>query len=253
MGSQTNEEYLEIQNFSEAVQRKSTQFKNAPGGVQLAVNASFGRIGGVEKILGYAQLGNTITTSSSSSTTSTSTSTSTSSSSTTTSEIEILVDYYPESNYNNGSAVYADVPGIGQSFTATGGILDSVQFYLIKVGVPTGNATCKIYAESHATAFGTDSLPTGSSLASCTYDVATIPDDDFHLIEFKFTGENKITLVNGTKYICRLEYTGGDEENFVGFGFDDSSPSHAGNSVLLVGEWGADPLIDCIFYVYKDG
>jgi hypothetical protein len=82
MTTNSSEKSFEIVDFSNAIQRKTTQFMRLPNQVNLAVNASFARIGGVEKIAGYNQMGNTITTSSS---TSTSTSTSTTSSSTTSS------------------------------------------------------------------------------------------------------------------------------------------------------------------------
>lgn len=81
----TNETPFEIIDLSGAVQRDTTEFLQKPNEVNLAVNASFGRIGGVEKSSGYTQIGNTITTSSSSTSTSTSTSSSTSTSTSTSS------------------------------------------------------------------------------------------------------------------------------------------------------------------------
>ena len=81
MATNINEKKYEVDNFSEAVQRKTTKFQTTSNSVDLSVNARFDRIGGVEKIKGYDILGNTITTSTSSSSTTTSTTTSTSSSS----------------------------------------------------------------------------------------------------------------------------------------------------------------------------
>lgn len=78
MATLIQEQFVEITDFSGAIQRKSTQFLQKSNQVDLATNADFGRIGGIEKSAGYTQIGNTITTS-------TSTSTSTSSSSSTTS------------------------------------------------------------------------------------------------------------------------------------------------------------------------
>lgn len=84
MATSSNEKSLEIKDFSGATQRKSTKFLAKGNQQELGINASYRRIGGVEKIPGYSQLGNTITTSSTTSTTSsTSTSTSTSTSSST--------------------------------------------------------------------------------------------------------------------------------------------------------------------------
>lgn len=79
----TNEKDYEVTDLSGGVQRKSTKFTQKSNQVDLAVNTSFRRIGGIEKIKGTSRLGNTITTSSTSSTTSTSTSTSSSTSSST--------------------------------------------------------------------------------------------------------------------------------------------------------------------------
>lgn len=80
MSTNIDEKIIDIDNLSGAIQRKSTNFQVASGEVSLAINATFERIGGVEKIKGYEQLGVAITT-----TTSTSTSTSTTTSSTSTS------------------------------------------------------------------------------------------------------------------------------------------------------------------------
>lgn len=91
MPTLTDEKFFELTDFSGAIQRQTTKFIKKDNQVALAVNASFERLGGVQKVLGYTQVGNTITTTSSSTTTSTtstsstSTSTSSSSSSSTTS------------------------------------------------------------------------------------------------------------------------------------------------------------------------
>lgn len=90
MATDIGEKPYQVYDLSGGIQRKSTKFVKKANQVDLSVNASFGRIGGVEKIKGIDRLGNTITTTSSSttstttSTTSTTTTTSTSTSSTTT-------------------------------------------------------------------------------------------------------------------------------------------------------------------------
>lgn len=88
MPTQTDEEKIEKSDFSGAVQRKTTKFvkSEADNQVELGINVDFSRrIGGIEKIKGYEQLGNTITTSSTSTSTSSSSSTSTSTSTSTSS------------------------------------------------------------------------------------------------------------------------------------------------------------------------
>lgn len=82
MSTNIDEQLLEIDNFSGGIQRKSTKFQRAPGEVNLAINASFDRIGGVKKVTGYSKIGSDISTTSTSTTSSTTTSTSTSSSTT---------------------------------------------------------------------------------------------------------------------------------------------------------------------------
>src|SRR5688500_6260723 len=116
-----------------------------------------------------------------------------------------LVDSYSEINQNtsdttNSSFRYWE----GQSFTGDGSTLNNVQFFQHKVNSPTGNAVVYIYA--HSGTFGTSSTPTGSPLAvSDNVDVSTFPSS-FGLITYNFSGANKITLVNGTKYIALFYY-----------------------------------------------
>lgn len=83
MATNLTEKNKDLKDVSGGVQTKTTQFLRKDNQVESATNVSFGPIGGIEKIEGYSQLGNTITTSSTSSSTTSSTSTSTSTSSTT--------------------------------------------------------------------------------------------------------------------------------------------------------------------------
>lgn len=127
-------------------------------------------------------------------------------------------NFYPLGNGINTS--------IGHSFTATGGVLDNVKFYLKKAGSPTGNAVAKIYA--HSGTYGTDSAPSEAALATSTnFNVSTLTGS-FVLTTFTFTGGNKIVLTEGTRYIAVIEYSGGDVSNYVDVA-TDSSPSHGGN------------------------
>lgn len=159
-----------------------------------------------------------------------------------------IVDSYSESNRNTDTAG----PNRGQSFTGDGGVLNSAKFYLYKAGSPTGNSRAKIYA--HSGTFGTSSIPTGSALAtSDDIDISTFSTSQ-QLVTFTFSGANKITLDNGTKYIVVIEidYTPSDP-NYIWIGLDTSSPSHNGNySFFSSGTWTPDSSIDMCFYVYKD-
>lgn len=168
-----------------------------------------------------------------------------------------IVDSYSESNYSGaGDEIQIDngiinSSGGAQSFTGDGGVLNSAKFYLRKVGSPTGNGVAKIYA--HTGTFGTSSLPTGAALAtSNTFDVSTLTTS-LALATFTFSGAEKITLTNTTKYVATFEYSNGDASNLIEAGFDSTSPSHGGNSSYKSDvDWFALDTLDLCFYVYKD-
>ena len=85
MATSINEKGTEIKDFSLGTQRATTKFVGKQAQQELGVNADYSRIGGIQKIAGYSQLGNTITTSSTSTSTSSSTSSTTSTSTSTSS------------------------------------------------------------------------------------------------------------------------------------------------------------------------
>ena len=167
-----------------------------------------------------------------------------------------IVDSYSESNLD--SVLPLSQPtyyqAVGQSFTGDGGTLNSVKFYLTKwIGSPTGNATVDIY--THSGTFGTSSVPTGISLAtSGNFDVSAITAilPSFELISFTFSGDNKIVLENGTRYVVIISHDGTDA-NCIAVGIDDTSPAHSGNMCLkFSGIWYSTSIYDACFYVYKD-
>jgi len=168
-----------------------------------------------------------------------------------------LIDSYSESNQDASELVNSEGEiRVGQSFTnSITGILDSAKFYLKRGGsggLPTGNATVTIYAETHATAYGTDSLPTGSILAtSATFDVSTLTTS-YQLITFNFVGAQRISLNASTYYCVIFNYSGGDSTNYVAVGGDDSSPTASGNNIWynVVNDWKYRNTRDTCFYVY---
>lgn len=165
----------------------------------------------------------------------------------------VIIDSHTEDNYDAGNyGLYGLTNGHkGQSFTGDGKKINSVEFYLKKgLGSPSGNAYAEIYA--HDGTFGTSSVGTGDSLAmSGSVDVSSI-GDSYSLIEFDFTGANKITLESGTHYVVVVKYTDGDESNYLHVGADVLSPSHNGNSCSYNGsEWSYGEQ-DYVFYVYGD-
>ena len=155
---------------------------------------------------------------------------------------------YSESNQDSTTDINDTIIGVAQSFTGTGGILSSCQFYLKKSGSPTGNAVAKIYA--HSGTFGTSSIPTGAALAtSDNFDVSTLTTS-FALTTFTFSNNaNWFTLVNATNYVVAIEYTG-TSSDFIQIGYDGSAPGHGGNySSLTTTTWTPVSGRDVCFYV----
>jgi hypothetical protein len=157
---------------------------------------------------------------------------------------DYIIDSYPTSNHDavwNLGYIYQK---IGHSITGDGRPLDKIQWYLYKVGNPSGNSTAYLY--EHSGTFGTSSVPTGSALAtSSTYEVSNLTGDP-QLISFTFS--SPYTLVNGTNYVITLEYGNGSSGNLVFMCSDTSSPSHAGNDCFYAGSWIASALEDLVFY-----
>jgi len=159
-----------------------------------------------------------------------------------------IIDSYSESNADNGGTSAQQ----GQSFTGDGGVLNFSKFSMSKIGSPTGTAVVKIYA--HSGTFGTSSVPTGSPLAtSGTFDVSTLTTSS-QLITFTFSGGEKITLINGTKYVVTLEISEyiSSWPDYVVLDLDAFAPSHAGNYSYVSGENWTFGTWDLCFYVYKD-
>jgi hypothetical protein len=165
----------------------------------------------------------------------------------------VVDDTYTGSVDGGGQIDAAEAVAGCQAFTSTGGTLYSMKFTLRKGGsgqAPTGNMAAVLYAETHATAFGTDSVGTGSVLATSeTLNTATGLTTDYAEYEFLFTGANKYTLVSGTTYMACISYTGGDANNQVDMAYDTTSPGHAGNYAEFT-PWAAYVAGDALFSVY---
>ena len=165
---------------------------------------------------------------------------------------EVTVDSYSESNRDNDADIGSDAHlslYIGQSFTGDGSTLKSATLYLKAVGFPTGIVYVSIYA--HSGTYGSTGIPTGESLAtSVELDVSTF-DTDYALINFEFTGENQIELVDGTHYFLVIDgFTTAIPENRIQSGQDRYSSTHGGNKGRYTsGAWIAEDE-DLVFYVY---
>lgn len=159
-------------------------------------------------------------------------------------------DRYDFSNQNN--TAYRN-NYIGQAFTGSGEKLNSIALSVAKSGSPTGNAVIQIYNETHSTAFGTDSIPTGSILAtSDNFDVSALTTSSA-VKSFTFSGANQITLTNGSKYVAVLYYNFPDINNYITVGIDSTSPTHAGNYITSAdgSSWTPNATMDIVFLIFK--
>jgi hypothetical protein len=165
-----------------------------------------------------------------------------------------LVDSYSESNANTATGIEnisGYVSQIAESFTGDGGILNSVKFHLAKYSSPTANMYAHIYA--HTGTFGVNGIPTGSPLAVSDAVSSTTLPTPAALVNFTFSGANKIQLSAGTKYFVALYYEGTYQYSGVSISIDSSSPTHPGNyAYLLDGSWDSLNNYALCFYVYRD-
>jgi hypothetical protein len=141
--------------------------------------------------------------------------------------------------------------GGAQSITGDGNKLTSVTLKLRKVGSPTGNAVVKLY--THSGTFGTSSVPTTPLLAtSKNFDVSTLTTS---LADYKieFDDSEFYTLVNTTKYVIAIEYSGGTASDYIELGYD-AAGAHGGNMSTYNGSvWSAVAADDLFFYVRTNG
>ncbi len=163
-----------------------------------------------------------------------------------------LVDSY--TNYQGADGIGFGYWGIGQSFTGNGGVLDNVQLYIARTNNAIGTVYARIYAETHATAFGTDSKPTGTALAVSDGINVGEMSKSISFKQFTFSGANRITLANGTKYVVTLEWRGNPSTyDLINVGYRYTSATHAGNlsDQNNTSTWTARATVDMCFKVYE--
>ncbi len=157
-------------------------------------------------------------------------------------------------SYSIGSSTQrfnsASLVRYGQTFTAASYFtLDSCQFFLQKVGSPTGNFTAKIY--NIIGTFGTTSIPTGNHLAeSDPIDISTISTSSA-LVTFTFSGANRIFLALGN-FAIALENNSQavDASNYIAFFIDQTTVTHPGNIANYIsGTWTANASNEARFVV----
>lgn len=141
--------------------------------------------------------------------------------------------------------------GIAQSFAGVNGTWSSVLVKLSKLGAPTGNITCFLYA--HSGTFGSSSIPTGAPLATSEpVDIASIVAGSDFVYKFRFLDE--FLLVGGTEYVFSIEYTGGDGANHLIVRYDTTVNTPTGNkSTLAAAVWSAQAGDDMVFFIATGG
>ncbi len=171
-----------------------------------------------------------------------------------------LVDSYSETNQDTNTVSlyngwYSDA---SQSFTSTGGVLNSFKMNLAKGGNPPGTMVAVLYTHSgtYGTGTPTGAYPGGALAISDTVSTSVL-STSFALITFTFSGANKYAMTNGTKYFIGVRYedAGSNASNLVYYGIDASSPTHAGNFCrrdYTTQNWVNQNTWDAPFYVYKD-
>jgi hypothetical protein len=138
-----------------------------------------------------------------------------------------IIDMYDEINQNTFINIY-DRTIVGQSFTGDGQTLDTVSFYLYKMGSPTGNCYARI--SGHSGTYGTSSISTGVILATSNPRVTNEITSSYSYFTFTFPEEEKIILESGVNYCVEMFYEYADGLNRPTLGIDDSSPTHSGNA-----------------------
>lgn len=166
----------------------------------------------------------------------------------------VVVDSYSETNRNTDFSPFHSATNnyLGQTFQASlSGYLMTFKFYLKLNGTPTGTMLAKLYA--HTGTFGTNGQPTGSALATSDYVQVSILSTSLALITFTFSTPYK--LVSGTNYCLLLDGTSitGDVSNYVAWGEDTTSPTHAGNRFSSSNggsSYSTTNSVDMCFYAY---
>lgn len=170
-----------------------------------------------------------------------------------------IIDSYSESNHDGNTFDFTSTTrACGQSFyNGTINVLHSVSLFLNRRGSASGNCRVRIFA--HSGTYGTSSIPTGTVLATSnnvSLDAVPLFPEPYALVEFLFSGSEKIDLVENTHYTWVMDYpdSDGTTTNRLSLAQDRTIVSHQGNLFSSLNGSSFSPLstTDCIFYVYGD-
>jgi len=153
---------------------------------------------------------------------------------------EIVVDSYSEENQNTYTSIEVVHPSnifensaVGQSFRTPAGTqykLCKAKFYLKRYGSPVGNLVARLYNITGT--HGSSARPTGTHLAESRLVAMENIPTGFTLIEFTFSGVQEYLMETNRVYCIECvvkDATVIDGANCINIGFDNTSPTHAGN------------------------
>ncbi len=145
------------------------------------------------------------------------------------------------------SAWYQSFVNVGTEVNLT-----SAQFYMRKIGTPTGNAVAVLYA--HAGVYGTSSVPTGPALAtSSNFDVSTLTGA-FAYTTFTFPAGQRYGMQPGEHYVIAVQMPGVGVMNTTDYVQLRSTLNVYGGSEgrYANGAWTVQGATDALFRVYAD-
>lgn len=116
---------------------------------------------------------------------------------------------------------------VGQGFNiATPATVSGCKFHIRRGSAAAGPIVCRLYASTGT--MGVDATPTGAALAaSAAIDANTI-SSSAGLVDFPFTAP---VAVAAGDYFVALEFTTGNNPDWVEVFYDNTSPAHSGNAV----------------------
>lgn len=158
-----------------------------------------------------------------------------------------LIDSYAIVNQDKDTVMFAgNNEQVGMSINiASPYSIQSVKFYIKKVGSPDSIALAKIFASSGG-------LPIGEPITQSIDVPMSKITTSYQLVEFTF--EEPLSVDAGDMCFV-LDYRGGDSSNHIVCGSDNSTPSHAGSTFFTntAGNSWSPLTEDFIFELYKAG
>lgn len=149
----------------------------------------------------------------------------------------------------SSSTTVDNVDGVCQSYTPSQSVtLAATKFWIQSFGSPTMNVVSKIYAKTGTC--GSTAVPTGSALATSDNVAASSVPSTLGWKLFPFSGANQIAQSTSTCYEACIEYSSGNNSDFLIAARDPVYVTDPGNyAAHTSGTWGADANKDLIFSV----